>query len=81
MLTKKTENEHKIATDVTRPRPPIKEEEEPKVNDQVTEKCGWGPDCPFCMSQEKKEEKTRCSSKRHHPNQNHKSRRLQGQRL
>ena len=35
----KTENEHKIATNVTSPRPPIKEEEEPKINEQSTEKC------------------------------------------
>ena len=33
------------------PRPPIKEEE-PKTNKQ----CGWGPDCPFCKSQEKGKE-------------------------
>ena len=54
-----TENEPKITTSVTSPRPPIKEEEEPKINDQATEKCGWGPDCPFCKSQEKKEEENR----------------------
>ena len=29
----KTKNEHKIATDVTSPRPLIKEEEEPKINE------------------------------------------------
>ena len=28
----KTENEHKMATDVTSPRPPIKEDERPKIN-------------------------------------------------
>ena len=50
----KTENEPKITTSVTSPRAPIKEEEEPKINDQATEKCSWGPDCPFCKSQEKK---------------------------
>ena len=53
----KTENESKIATSVTIPRPPIKEEEkEPKSNDQSIEKCSWGPGCPFCISQEEKEE-------------------------
>ena len=52
----KSENDHKIMTDVTGPKSSIKEEEEPKVNEQSTEKCGWGPDCPFCKSQEKKEE-------------------------
>ena len=54
-----TENEHKITTDVTSPRPPIKEDKKPKVNEQSTEKCGWGPDCPFCKSQEKKEEQNK----------------------
>ena len=44
----KSENEPEIVTGVTSPRPPIKEEEkEPKMNDQSTEKCGWGPGCPF----------------------------------
>ena len=42
-------------TDVTSPKPPIKEEEkEPKTNDQSTEKCCWEPGCPFCKSQEEK---------------------------
>ena len=43
----------------TSPRPPIKEDEEPKINEQSTEKCSWGPDCPFCKSQEKKEEQNK----------------------
>ena len=31
--------------------------EEPKVPDNPEgDKCGWGPDCPFCKAQEKKEE-------------------------
>ena len=31
--------------------------EEPKVPDNPKgDKCGWGPDCPFCKAQEKKEE-------------------------
>ena len=31
--------------------------EEPKVTDNPKGyKCGWGPDCPFCKAQEKKEE-------------------------
>ena len=51
----KTENEHKNATSVIGPRPPIKEEEDPKMSEQSVEKCSWGPDCPFCKSQEKKE--------------------------
>ena len=63
----KTENEHKIVTDVTSPRPIIKEEEGPKVNDQATEKCGWGPDCPFCKSQEKKEEQNKVQQQKMSP--------------
>ena len=51
----KSENDHKIVTAVTGPKSSIKEEE-PKVNEQSTEKCSWGPDCPFCKSQEKKEQ-------------------------
>ena len=31
-------------------------EEEFKTGEQPTEKCGWGPGCPFCKSQEQKEE-------------------------
>ena len=51
----KTENEPKIVTGATSPKPPIKEEE-PKTNEQSTEKCGWGPGCPFFKSQEKEEQ-------------------------
>ena len=51
----KNENEPKNAAAVTSLRPPIKEEEF-KTNDQATEKCSWGPDCPFCKSQKKEEE-------------------------
>ena len=43
----KTENEPEIAASYTNPRPPVKEKEEPKINDQATEKCGWEPDYPF----------------------------------
>ena len=50
----KTESEPKNAVSVTSPRPPVKEEEL-KANDQ--EKCGWGPDCPFCKSQKEEESK------------------------
>ena len=61
----KTENEPKIATSITGSRAPIKEEEEePKINDQSTAKCGWGPDCPFCKSQEKKEEQNKVQQQR-----------------
>ena len=63
----KTENEPKIMTGVTSPRPPTKEEEEPKINDQSTEKCSWGPNCPFCKSQEKKEEQDKVQQQRMSP--------------
>ena len=39
-------------------KPPLKDE--PKTEEQATsqkeEKCGWGPNCPFCMSQKKEGE-------------------------
>ena len=50
-----SENKDENATSITSPRPPIKEEE-PKTNEQSLEKCGWGPDCPFCKNQEKGKE-------------------------
>ena len=44
-------------TGATSPRPPLKEE--PKMDEQVispkAEKCGWGPDCPFCKNQDKED--------------------------
>ena len=49
-----SENKNENATGITSPRPPIKEEL--KTNEQSLEKCGWGPDCPFCKSQEKGKE-------------------------
>ena len=54
-------------TGVTSPGPPIKEEKEPKINDQATEKCSWGPDCPFCKSQEKKEEENKVQQQKMSP--------------
>ena len=44
---------------ITSPKPPIKENE-PKINEQSSEKCRWGPDCPFCKSQKegREEDKT-----------------------
>ena len=41
-------NDHKKATS---PKSTIKEE--PKTGEQ--EKCGWGPDCPFCKDQAKED--------------------------
>ena len=52
-------NNNKDTTGVTSPKPPIKEE--PKIEEQSftsprTDKCGWGPNCPFCKNQEKEED-------------------------
>ena len=55
----KNDNEHKKVTGVNSPRPPIKEEEKPKEGGQSAEKSRWGPDCPFCKTQEKKEEENK----------------------
>ena len=63
----KSENDHKTATDVTGPKSSIKEEEGPRVNEQSTEKCSWGPDCPFCKSQEKKEEQNKIQQQKISP--------------
>ena len=48
-------NGNKDTTGGTSPKPPIKEE--PKTGEQPNislraEKCGWGPNCPFCKNQE-----------------------------
>ena len=48
------DNDIKNATGITSPKPPIKEE--PKIGEQPSispkgEKCGWGPNCPFCKNQ------------------------------
>ena len=50
----KIENELKAVTNITSPKPQTKEEF--KTGEQPTEKCGWRPGCPFCKSQEQKEE-------------------------
>ena len=73
----KTENEPMIAAGVTSPRPPVKEEEEPKINYQATEKCSWQPDCPFCKSQEMKEEQNKVQQHKMLPNHNYKNCRLE----
>ena len=50
----KTENELKATTNIARSKPQTKEEI--KTEEQPIEKCCWGPGCPFCKSQEQKEE-------------------------
>ena len=52
-LNNENKNKHKNATSITSPRPPMKEEE------QSAERCGCGPDCPFCKIQEKEKEENR----------------------
>ena len=54
-LENKTENEPKVVTSITSPKPRIKEEETNK-NEHPTEKCRWGLGCPFYKSQEQKED-------------------------
>ena len=52
-----TENKKEDGT-VATTKSPLKEE--PKTEEQATsqkeEKCGWGPNCPFCKSQKKEGE-------------------------
>ena len=57
-LENKTKNEPKAMTNITSSKPQIKEEESSK-NEQPTEKCGWGLGCPFCKSQEQKEDQSK----------------------
>ena len=52
-------NDSKNTTDITSPRPPIKEEH--KIGEQSIirtkpENCAWGPNCPFCKNQDKEED-------------------------
>ena len=54
-------------TNITSPKPPIKEEES-KTSEQSTEKCGWGPGCPFCKSQEQMEEQSKAQLHKLSPN-------------
>ena len=53
-----TENKNENATGISSPKPSLKEE--PKIGEQSitspkTEKCRWGPDCPFCKNQDKED--------------------------
>ena len=51
-------SDSKNATGITSPIPSIKEESkigEKSIIRLKTEKCGWGPNCPFCMNQDKKD--------------------------
>ena len=77
----KTENEPKIMTGVTSPRLPIKEEAEPKINDQATENAVGDQIALFINPTRRKRKETKCDSKRCHPNQNYINNRLEDQRL
>ena len=66
-LENKTKNDSKAATNITSPKPQIKEEECNK-NEQPTEKCGWGPGCPFCKSPEQKEDQGKEQQQKLSPN-------------
>ena len=53
-----TENKSENTTSISSPKPSLKEE--PKIGEQSiispkTEKCRWGPDCPFCKNQDKED--------------------------
>ena len=52
-----TENK-KEDTTIDAGKPPLKEESktEEQATSQKEEKCGWGPNCPFCKSQKKEGE-------------------------
>ena len=54
-------------TNITSPKPQIKEEESNK-NEQPTEKCRWGLGCPFCKSQEWKEDQGKEQQQKPSPN-------------
>ena len=52
------DNNTKGSASVTNPKPPIKKE--PKAEEQSStgskaEKCGWGPNYPFCKNQEEED--------------------------
>ena len=49
-----TENK-KEDTTIDTPKPPLKEESKmgEQASSQKEEKCGWGPNCPFCKAQKK----------------------------
>ena len=71
-LDNENKNEHKNTTGITSSRPPMKEEE-PKVNEQSAEKCGWGPDCPSVRTKRRRRKRTKSSNRRCHSSQKCKS--------
>ena len=66
-------------TGITSPRPPIKENE-PKINEKSSEKCRWGPDCPFCKSQEKVKEEDKTQQQKQEVSPQSKLQKLQTRR-
>ena len=67
----KTENELKAITNVTSPKPQIKEEES-KTGKQLTEECSWGSGCSFANLKNRRKSKARCSHKSYHLKQSSK---------
>ena len=67
----KTENEIKATTNITSPKPWIKEEES-KTGEQPTEKCDWGPGWPFANLKNRRKSKARCNYKSYHLKQSSK---------
>ena len=56
-------------TSIISPKPPINEE--PKTEEQPStspkaEKCGWGPNCPFCKNQEEEDWDGDCQKQLQH---------------
>ena len=52
------DNNTRDTTSVTSQKPPIKEEPKTEVQPFTSpkaEKCGWGPNCPFCKNQEEED--------------------------
>ena len=53
-----TESKSENTTSISSPKPSLKEETEKgeqSIINPKTEKCRWGPDCPFCKNQDKED--------------------------
>ena len=63
-----TENK-KEDTTIDTVKPPLKEEpmSEEQATSQKEERCGWGPNCPFCKSQKKEGENQQQQKPLHKP--------------
>ena len=77
----KTENEPKIAAGATNPRPSIKEKENPNQMTKLQKNAVGDQIALFVNPRRRKRKRARHNSKRHHPNQNYKTHRLEDQTL